>query len=67
MNKLNYNTYIYPRGCYMDITVVRKKPTKEQLKRLYDVCNKLFKDDETCFYSKEETKELKKDKNNVWL
>lgn len=51
----------------MNITVIRKQPTKEQLKRLYDVCNRLFKDDEKCFYTKEETKELKKDKSNIWL
>lgn len=51
----------------MNITVIRKQPTKEQLKRLYDVCNRLFKDDEKCFYTKEETRELKKDKSNTWL
>lgn len=50
-----------------NIIIIRKKPTKEQLKRLYDVCNRLFKDDETCFYTKDQVKELKKEKDNIWL
>jgi len=51
----------------MKHTVIRKKPTKEQLQRLYDVCNRLFKDNENCFYTEEEIKKLKRDKTNIWL
>lgn len=39
---------------------------REDLKRLYDVCNKLFKN-EKCFYTKEEVKKLKEDKSNKFL
>lgn len=41
-------------------------PKKEDLKRLYDVCNKIFKKKE-CFYTEEEVKELKKDKKNRFI
>ena len=50
----------------MNITFHKKPITQEKLKQIYDTCNKIFKD-EKYFYSKEEVKELKKDKNNVWL
>lgn len=42
----------------MKHTVIRKKPAKEQLQRLYDGCNRL---------SEEEIKKLKRDKTNIWL
>ena len=51
----------------MIISVVRTNPTKETLQNIYDTCNKLFKDDETCFYTKEETTILKKDEKNIFL
>lgn len=41
-------------------------PKREDLKRLYDVCNKIFKKKE-CFYIREEVKKLKEDKNNKFL
>ena len=50
----------------MNISVVRTNPTKETLQIIYDTCNKIFKDD-SCFYTKEETKHLKKDKKNIFL
>ena len=50
----------------MNITFHKKPITKEKLKQIYDVCNKLFKD-EKYFYSKKQVAELKKDKDNVWL
>lgn len=50
----------------MKIKVISKPPNKEKLKRIYDVCNKVFKND-NCFYSKEEVKELKKDKSNIFI
>lgn len=34
------------------------KPKKEDLKKLYDVCNEIFKKKE-CFYTKEEFKKVK--------
>lgn len=50
----------------MKVTFYKKPITKEKLQEIYDVCNKIFKDDKY-FYSKEQVKELKKDKMNVWL
>lgn len=50
----------------MKIIVRRKPPTKEVLRHVYDVMNKNIKSPE-CFYTSEEVKKLKKDKNNVWL
>lgn len=50
----------------MKITVVRKTPTKDTLKAIYDLCNKVYKNDKY-FYSSNEIKELKKDKSNVFL
>lgn len=40
--------------------------TKDNLKNLYDTCNRIFKD-EALFYSKDEIKKLKKNKKNIWL
>lgn len=50
----------------MKITLHKKPITKEKLQQIYDVCNRIF-NDEKYFYSKDQVKELKKDKNNVWL
>lgn len=51
----------------MKITVVSKdKPSKENLKALYDLCNKLFREDKY-FYTSQEIQELKKDKNNTFI
>lgn len=50
----------------MDKVYRPEKPKKEDLKRLYDVCNKIFKKKE-CFYTKEEVKKLKEDKSNRFL
>ena len=49
------------------IIQVHKKPlTKEKLKQIYDTCNRIFKDDKY-FYTSEEVKTLKKDKNNIFM
>lgn len=40
--------------------------SRQSLKKLYDTCNKIFKEDKF-FYSKDEIKKLKQDKNNIWL
>lgn len=50
----------------MKIIVRRKSPTKEVLRHVYDVMNKNIKNPD-CFYTSDEVKKLKKDKNNVWL
>ena len=44
-----------------------KAPSKIALKNLYDVCNRLFKDNPECFYTKEEVQELKKDKSKIFI
>lgn len=43
-----------------------KEQSKDSLKKLYDTCNRLFKDDKF-FYSKEQVKKMKRDNNNIWL
>ena len=50
----------------MNITFHKKPLTKEKLQQIYDPCNKIFKD-EKYFYTKEQIKDLKKDKTNIWL
>lgn len=50
----------------MKINVYRKTPTKEVLQHIYDVMNKNIKNPK-CFYTSEQVKQLKKDKNNTWL
>lgn len=50
----------------MKIKVIRNKPTRETLHHIYDVMNKNIKNPNR-FYTSEETKKLKKDKNNIWL
>ena len=50
----------------MKVTVSRKTPTKEVLRNVYDVLNKHIKNPDR-FYTSEQLKELKKDKNTIWL
>lgn len=50
----------------MDKIYRQDKPKKEDLIKLYDICNKIFNKKE-CFYSKEEVKKIKKNKNNIFL
>lgn len=45
----------------MDIVHRPQKPTRADLTRVYDVCNKVFKNKE-CFYTKEELEKVKKEK-----
>lgn len=40
---------------------------EERLAKIYDVCNRLFKDKEECFYTKEQVKELKTDERNKFI
>lgn len=44
-----------------------EKTRAEDLERLYDICNELFRDMEECFYTKEEVTKLKKNNENEFL
>ena len=48
----------------MDIVHRPKVPKRADLIRLYDVCNKVFKDKD-CFYTKEEWEKVKKEKTGI--
>lgn len=48
------------------IELINTTPTVDALKRIYDVCNEIFKD-EQLFYSSEEVKKLKQNKENVFI
>ena len=50
----------------MKITVIRKQPTKEKLKAIYDLCNQIYKDDKY-YYSSDEVKKLKTVSKNIFL
>lgn len=41
-----------------------ERPKKDDLKKLYDVCNEIFKKKE-CFYTKEEFKKIEKEKVEI--
>lgn len=53
-----------------EISLITKEYSSEELKTklkyFYDVCNKVFVSNDV-FYSSEEVKKLKKDKNNIFL
>lgn len=49
----------------MDKIVRPTKPKKEDLIKLYDVCNSIFKKKDL-FYTKEEFKKIKKEKEELW-
>ena len=48
------------------VTIRRNTPTAAVLTNLYDYINKTFQDADL-FYTKEETQELKKDENYIFL
>lgn len=48
------------------VEIVSSKPTANTLKNIYDVCNEIFKDKEL-FYTSEEVKKLKQNKENVFI
>lgn len=48
----------------MDYVIRKKKPKKQDLINLYDVCNSIFKNKE-CFYTKEEFKKIEKEKEKI--
>ena len=49
-----------------EIVIKSVTPTRENLKAVYDVCNKIFKTDDL-FYTTQQVKEFKKDKRNIFL
>ena len=40
---------------------------KDVLEEIYNICNEIFKDDDSLFYTKEEIENLKKDHINIFL
>lgn len=48
------------------VKIISSKPSVQVLKNIYDVCNEIF-EDEKLFYSKEEVKELKQNKDNIFI
>ena len=48
----------------MDIVHRPNKPQRADLIKLYDVCNRVFKDKE-CFYTKEQLLKVKKEKTGI--
>ena len=46
--------------------VIRSEAKANTLEHIYDVCNRLFKD-ETCFYTKEELEQEKTKESNIFL
>ena len=48
------------------VTIIRNTPTAAVLTNLYDFINKTFQDKDL-YYTKEETQELKKNENYIFL
>lgn len=46
--------------------IIRSKPEKHTLTHIYTTINKIIKKEE-CYYTFEELKSLKEDKNNIFL
>ena len=42
-------------------------PRREDLVKLYDVFNEIFKDHPECFYTHEQVEQMKKDKTKIFL
>lgn len=40
---------------------------KDILEEIYNICNEIFKDDDSLFYTKEEIEDLKKDQDNIFI
>ncbi len=50
----------------MKVNINPGKPTRQNLKTLYDVCNRLFQD-EKLFYTDKQVKDLKAKKENIFI
>lgn len=48
------------------IELIPSTPDSKTLKAIYDLCNELFKD-EKLFYSPEEVKQMKNNKDNIFI
>ena len=46
--------------------IVRRKPTQEILEQIYNAIQKNISNQE-CYYTNEEIKKLKQDKNNIFI
>ena len=46
--------------------IVRRKPTQEVLEQIYNAIQKNISNQE-CYYTNEELKKLKQDKNNIFI
>ena len=51
----------------MDKVIRPSVPKKEDLIAVYDVLNRVFKNNAKCFYTKSQSAELKKDKTKISL
>ena len=47
--------------------IIRQQPTASVLSNIYDICNRLFGDDNNCFYTEDEIEEKKQNSNNIFL
>lgn len=47
--------------------IIRQQPTASVLSNIYDICNRLFGDDNNCFYTDDEIEEKKQNSNNIFL
>jgi hypothetical protein len=48
------------------IELINTTPTADTLKAIYDVCNEIFKEKEL-FYTSDEVKDLKQNKENIFI
>ena len=46
--------------------IIRTEPTASVLSNIYDICNRLFTDD-NCFYTDDEIELKKQNSNNIFL
>ena len=46
--------------------VIRSEAKANTLEYLFDVCNRIFTND-NCFYTKEEVEQKRKNKNNIFI
>ena len=50
----------------MNNLVIRREVQANTLKNIYDICNRIFKNDD-CFYTNEEIEQEKTNGNNIFL
>lgn len=47
--------------------VIRSEVKQTNLLLIYETCNRLFKNNKNCFYTKEQIEEMKTKKENIFL